>query len=171
MKLNAKVGIASAVSALAIAAPQVAQACTGGAQGATKDHNTSARIHGDRGKSDFAGFRGRRWGHFISGTLVTWSATQSGTTASGISTYSGSITLTKNDARNDTGTSSTPVTFMFTNAKVLFGNGANPPAAGDVVKLLGFGLRGHSHGNTSSSSSTGTVRAIFIGVPHTSSHS
>jgi len=160
MKRSAKAGIASAVSALAIAAPQAAQACTNGARSAAKDHNTSARIHGDRGKFDFAGARGRRWGHFISGTLVSWSATQSG------NTYSGSITLTK----NDTGTTSTPVTYTFTNAKVVFGNGAGSPAAGDVVKLMGFGLRGHCHGNTGSSTTAGTVRAIFIGLPRTSSN-
>jgi hypothetical protein len=161
MRLNAKVGIATAVSALAIAAPQAAQACTTGAQGAAKDQHKQHQAQGNHGKSDVAGTRGHRWGHFISGTLVSWTATQSGKNS-----YSGSITLT----RNDTGTSSTPVTYTFTDAKVLFGHGANPPAAGDVVKLMGFGLRGHGHGHSSSSTSTGTVRAIFIRLPHTSSH-
>ncbi len=161
MRFNAKVGIATAVSSLAIAAPQAAQACANGAQSAAKDRHAPARVQGNQGKSDVAGTRGHRWGHFISGTLVSWTATQSGK-----NTYSGSITLT----RDDTGTSSTPVTYTFTDAKVLFGHGANPPAAGDVVKLMGFGLRGHGHGNSSSSTSTGTVRAIFIRVPHMSSH-
>jgi hypothetical protein len=161
MRLNAKVGIATAVSTLAIAAPQVAQACTSGAQGAAKDQHKQHQAQGNQGKSGFAGNRGRRWGHFISGTLVSWTATSSGTDR-----YSGSITLT----RHDTGTTTTPVTYTFTNAKVLFGHGANPPAAGDVVKLMGFGLRGHGHGNSSSTTPTGTVRAIFIRLPHSSSH-
>lgn len=158
MRLNAKVGIASAISALAIAAPQAAQACTSGAQGAAKDANTQHQTQGNQGKSALAGTRGHRWGHFISGTLVTWTANQTGK-----NTYSGSITLTPTDTGS---TGHTGVTYMFTNAKVLFGHGANPPAAGDVVKLMGSDLRGHGHGHSTSSTSTPTVRAIFIRVPH-----
>ena len=85
MRLNAKVGIAAAVSALAIAGPQAAQACTSGAQGAARDQHkqhqtqgTQGQAQGNQGKSDFAGTRGHRWGHFISGTLVSWTAPQTG---------------------------------------------------------------------------------------------
>ena len=71
------------------------------------------------------------------------------------------------------------VTYTFTNAKVFFGQGANPPAAGDLVKVIGARL-GHckpsgSGTSTSTSSttstSTGNVRAIFIAAPRSSSSS
>ena len=38
------------------------------------------------------------------------------------------------------------------------------------MKLMGFGLRGHCHGKAGSSTTAGTVRAIFIGLPRTSSN-
>ena len=201
MKFNAKVGIATAVSALAIAGPTAAQALANGPHGAGTNQQAPSKVHGnqgnnqgksdqgksDHGKSGLAGTRGHRWGHFVAGTLVSWTATQSGK-----KTYSGSITLTTTDpgvsttgtsttgmsttgtsttGTSTTGTSPTPttVTYTFTNAKVFFGHGANPPAAGDVVKVMGFDLRGHGHGHSTSTTSTPTVRAIFIRLPHTSS--
>ena len=72
------------------------------------------------------------------------------------------------------------MTYTFTNAKVFFGQGANPPAAGDLVKVIGARLN-HCNSSTSTGSgtttstssgtttSTGNVRAIFIAVPRTSS--
>ena len=80
------------------------------------------------------------------------------------------------------GSSSQParqVTYAFTNAKVFFGQGANPPAAGDLVKVIGARLNhctssgsGTSSSTSSSTStSTGNVRAILIAVPRSSSSS
>ncbi len=188
MRLKAKVGIVTATCALAVAGPAVAQACNGsGQQGQSKDQH-AGQARGNGGNHDqFVGFgrRGRSFGRSVFGVLVSWSATETGT-----NTYSGTITVTKPDFKaHHTGTGSTTqptqVTYTFTNAKVLFGQGANPPAAGDLVKILGARLN-HCKSGTSTSSGTGTstssgtststssgtttstgnVRAIFIAVPH-----
>jgi len=199
MNLRAKAGIVTAIGALAVAGPAVAEACTPGQhgqngqqgqQGQVKDQQGSGSDHGQ-----FARFgrRGRSFGQSEFGTLVSWNATQTGT-----NTYSGSITVSKpaftahwarKGSSNGSSTqpsqtaTTTQVTYTFTNAKVFFGEGANPPAAGDLVKVIGARL-GHcksmgtstSTGTTTTSTgttttSTGTVRAIFIAAPRTSSNS
>ena len=188
MRLKAKVGIVTTIGALAVAGPAVAQACNGGgsqgqqgSQGQVKDQH-SFNDRGDHGKFSGFGRHGRRFGHSVFGTLVSWTATQTGT-----DTYSGTITISKQDFRAKPGftahhagmgtttqpTQPTEITFTFTDAKVLFGQGANPPAAGDLVKVIGARLNHCSGSSTTSgtSSSTGNVRAIFIAVPRSSSSS
>jgi hypothetical protein len=103
--------------------------------------------------------------------LVSWTATQTGT-----NTYTGSITVSKPDfkahhAGKGTTTQPTQVTYTFTNAKVFFGQGANPPAAGDLVKVIGRRLGHCQSTGTGTSNSTGNVRAIFIAAPRSSSPS
>jgi hypothetical protein len=176
MRLNAKVGIATAIGALAMTGPAVAQACTNG-QGNQVRGQQGAQSSSDHGfRSDhgqFARFgrRGRSFGRSKFGVLVSWTATQTGT-----NTYTGSITVSKPDfkahhAGTGTTTQPTQVTYTFTNAKVFFGQGANPPAAGDLVKVIG-GRLGHCQSTgTGTSTSTGNVRAIFIAVPRSSSQS
>jgi len=188
MRLKAKVGIVTAIGALAVTGPAVAEACTQGHQGKQSQGNAQgAQLRGDKGQvrgdhSQFTRFgrRGRGFGRSVFGTLVSWTATSTGT-----NTYSGSITVTKPDfkahwARNGSSTQSTQstqptqVTYTFTNAKVFFGNGVTTPAAGDLVKIIGARLN-HCHSTSSSTSagttstSTGNVRAIFIAAPRTSS--
>ena len=188
MRLRAKVGIVTAIGALAVTGPAVAEACNNGQQGQQgqgKDQQ-GVQFRGDKGQShgQFTRFgrRGRSFGHSTFGTLVSWNATQTGT-----NTYSGSITVTKGSVAkpgfkahwSHRGSSTQPtqstqpatVTYTFTDAKVFFGQGANPPAAGDLVKVIGARL-GHCHSSgtsTSSTTSTGHVRALFIAAPHTSS--
>jgi len=182
MRLKAKVGVVTAIGALAVTGPAVAQACNGGQQGQSKDQHNGQSGGNHRNHGQFAGFgrHGRSFGHSVFGTLVSWSATETGT-----NTYSGTITVTKPDFKaHHTGmgssTQPTQVTYAFTNAKVFFGQGANPPAAGDLVKVIGARLN-HCNSSTSTGSgtttstssgtttSTGNVRAIFIAVPRTSS--
>jgi hypothetical protein len=187
MKLNAKVGIATAIGAIAMTGPAVAQACNNGQgnqvrdqQGAQFSRDHGAWSRGDQGQFGRFGRRGRGFGRSAFGTLVSWNATQTGT-----NNYSGSITVSTPDFQANRGavahwssgsnTQSTPqspqVTYKFTNAKVFFGEGANPPAAGDLVKVIG-GWLGHCQSTgTGTSTSTGTVRAIFIAVPRGSSPS
>ncbi|HTP19459.1 MAG TPA: hypothetical protein VMJ65_07640 [Solirubrobacteraceae bacterium] len=186
MRLKAKVGIVTAIGALAVTGPAVAEACSQGQQGQGKDKQ-GVQSRSDKGHGQFTRFgrRGRSFGHSVFGTLVTWSATQTGT-----NTYSGSITVTKGSVatpgfrahwsgqRSKTQTAQPAmVTYTFSNAKVFFGQGANPPAAGDLVKVLGSHL-GHCHSSSTSTStgsgattSTGSVRAIFIAAPRSSSSS
>ena len=95
------------------------------------------------GHAQFSRFgrRGRRFGHSEFGTLVSWSATQTGT-----HTYSGTITVSKpaftghHSGKGSSSQTTQQVTYTFTNAKVFFGQGANPPAAGDLVKVIGARL-------------------------------
>jgi hypothetical protein len=186
MRLKAKVGIVTAIGALAVTGPAVAQACNGGQQGQqgqSKDQH-AGQTRGNRGDhTQFVGFgrHGRSFGRSVFGTFVTWTATQTGT-----NTYSGTITVTKPDFKSHwagkgssteptQSTQPTQVTYTFTNAKVFFGTGANPPAAGDLVKIIGARLNHcHSSGTTTSTTSgtttsTGNVRAIFIAAPSSSS--
>jgi hypothetical protein len=191
MRLKAKVGIATATCALAVAGPAVAQACNGkGGQQAQDKGQHAGQAGGKRGDhGQFVGFgrHGRSFRRSVFGVLVTWTATQTGT-----NTYSGTITVTKPNfkahwARNGSSTQPTSttqptqVTYTFTNAKVFFGQGANPPAAGDLVKIIGARLN-HCKSSTSTGSSTttsttsttpttstGNVRAIFIAAPPSSS--
>lgn len=184
MRLKAKAGIVTTIGALAVAGPAVAQACNGGQgqQGQVKDQH-AFRDRGDHGQFSGFGRRGHRFGHSVFGTLVSWSATQTGT-----NTYSGTITVAKgglkatpaftaHHAGMGTTAQPTQVTYTFSNAKVLFGQGANPPAAGDLVKVVGARLNHcNSSGSGSStssgtSSSTGNVRAILIAAPPSSSNS
>jgi hypothetical protein len=190
MRLNARVGIVTAIGALAVTGPAVAEACTQGHQGQHSQGNAQgAQLRGDKSQvrgdhGQFTGFRrrGRSFGRSVFGTLVSWTATSTGT-----NTYSGSITVTKPNfkahrARNGSSTQPaqstqpTQVTYTFTNAKVFFGKGVTSPAAGDLVKIIGARLN-HCHSTSTSTSSgttstsTGNVRAIFIAAPRTSSNS
>lgn len=187
MRLNAKVGIATAIGALAVTGPAVADACTQGQQGQQGQKGQvqpAAQSRGDHAQfSRFSRFgrRGRRFGHSEFGTLVSWSATQTGT-----NTYSGTITVSKpaftahHSATGSSSQTTQQVTYTFTDARVLFGQGANPPAAGDLVKVIGARLNhcNNSSGSgtststsSSASTSTGNVRAILIATPRSSASS
>jgi hypothetical protein len=71
--------------------------------------------------------------YIASGQFVGWAATQ---TATG--TWTGTITVhvtrSNHHAAGDKGHD---VTYTLSNTKVTFGKGANPPAAGDPVHLVG----------------------------------
>lgn len=180
MRLNAKVGIITAVGALAVTGPAVAEACTHGQHGQQGQVQPAAQSRGGHAQFSRFGRRGRRFGRSEFGTLVSWSANQTGT-----NTYSGTITVSKpafTAHHAGIGSSSQPtqqVTYTFTNAKVFFGQGATAPAAGDLVKVIGARLNhcnssgsGTSSSTSSSTStSTGNVRAIFIAAPRSSSSS
>jgi hypothetical protein len=173
MRLNAKVGIATAIGALAVTGPAVAEACTHGQHG-QQQQGQQGQIRPAAGHAQFSRFgrRGRRFGHSEFGTLVSWSATQTGT-----HTYSGTITVSKpafTGHHSTTGSSSLTtqqVTYTFTNARVFFGQGANPPAAGDLVKVIGARLNHCTSTSSSTSTSTGNVRAILIAAPRSSTSS
>jgi hypothetical protein len=173
MRLNAKLGIATAISALAVTGPAVAQACTNGqGQGSAQDQH-AAKFRTENAKFSHGFRHHKRWyGRSVTGTLVSWSATETGT-----QTYSGSITVTEpafksHHASQATIAQPTQVTYTFTNAKVIFGQGANPPAAGDLVSVIGTGLASHHRGaGTATSTSTPTIRALIIRAPHTSTPS
>lgn len=183
MTLEAKAGTVAAVGALAVAGPGAAQAWSS-THGRVKDQH-AGQSRGDRGGSrgdrgGFSGFgrRGRSFGHSVFGILVSWTAAQTGT-----NTFSGSITVSKPNFRgthhSSTGSSTQPiqVTFTFTNARAFFGPGANPPAAGDLVKIIGSRRHHRQSSGSGTGTSTGsgtstspiTVRAILIAALPSSS--
>ncbi len=169
MRLNAKVGIATAIGALAVTGPAVAEACTHGQQGQVRPAAQSSSGHAQFSRF---GRRGRRFGHSEFGTLVSWSATQTGT-----HTYSGTITVSKpaftghHSTMGSSSHTTQQVTYTFTNARVFFGQGANPPAAGDLVKVIGARLNHCTSTSSTTSTSTGNVRAILIAAPRSSTSS
>jgi hypothetical protein len=71
--------------------------------------------------------------YIASGQFVSWAATQSsdGTWTGPITVH---VTRSNHHAKSARGTD---VTYTLSNTKVTFGQGANPPAAGDPVKVIG----------------------------------
>jgi hypothetical protein len=95
-----------------------------------------------------------------SGKLVTWAATQN---PSG--TWSGTITVHVTKANHHAaGAKGTDVTYTLTNAKVTFGKGANPPAAGDRVHLVGKIAEVAKRCTQPGTTAPVTVRKVRIGT-------
>jgi hypothetical protein len=166
MKLLTKIGTIVAAASLVIAVPASAWQSHSG--GKDPSHQGVGARQALRGHHGFRGHHGRRHGHFLvsSGKLATWDATQTGT-----GTYSGTITLDVvkchgkvKGRRQAFATIATPtqVTYTLSNTKVVFGSGANPPAAGDRVAVIGTATW-----TSGSTTPTITVKKVFVGVRHT----
>ena len=71
--------------------------------------------------------------YVASGQFVSWTATQTGS-----GRWTGTITvhLTRSN-HHAAGDRGTDVTYTLENTKVTFGSDANPPAAGDPVRVIG----------------------------------
>ena len=70
--------------------------------------------------------------YVASGKLVSWSATETNGRWNG--TFTVDVIKTNHHAKAQRGTTQT---YTLTNARVKFGKGANPPATGDRVKVIG----------------------------------
>jgi len=71
--------------------------------------------------------------YIASGILVSWSATETGTR-----TFSGTITVHVTKANHHAAAATgSDVTYTLSNTTVTFGEGANPPTAGDSVRVIG----------------------------------
>jgi hypothetical protein len=71
--------------------------------------------------------------YVASGQLSSWTATQTGT-----GTWTGTITVhVTRSNHHAAGARGGDVTYTLSNTQVTFGNGANPPAAGDPVHVIG----------------------------------
>jgi hypothetical protein len=71
--------------------------------------------------------------YVASGQFVSWTATQAGN-GRWTGTITVHVTRSNHHAAGDRGGD---VTYTLDNTKVTFGNGANPPAAGDPVHVIG----------------------------------
>src|ERR1700693_869415 len=118
MRTAAKLGAAVAAGTLAIAVPAVAKpAHPAHPSPPAPSHKCTAH----------------KVAYTVSGTFVSWAATLTGT-----DTYTGTITINVTKANHHAKPQKgTPHTYTLTNTKVTFGKGANPPAAGDRVVLIG----------------------------------
>ena len=130
MRTTAKIGAAVAAAALAIAMPTAATAHGGPPDHPSHpSHPATERTHPS--KSDKCAAHNVAYTAY--GTLVSWSATSSGD-----GRYTGTITVavTKTNEHAET-QKGTTYTYTLTNTRVRFGKRANPPAAGDRVKVIG----------------------------------
>jgi len=96
--------------------------------------------------------------YVASGQFVSWAATQSGT-----GTWTGTITVhvtrSNHHAASDKGND---VTYTLSNARVTFGDGANPPAVGDPVHLVGKIDELAKHCTQAGTAPTVTIRKLHI---------
>jgi hypothetical protein len=121
MRLGSKLGLVAGCCALAIAVPAAAKP---GPPAKPDKHNHPGKSH----KCAV-----RKVAYRASGKLISFAATKNSD-----GTYSGMVTVhvtnTNHHAAADKGKD---VTYTLVNAKVTFGSGANPPAAGDKVTVIG----------------------------------
>jgi hypothetical protein len=146
MRRSAKLGMLVAAGALAIAVPATAKPV----------HPSHPSDPGTSHKCTT-----HKMAYVASGTFVSWSATQSAD-----KTYTGTITVhvTKANHHAAAGKGS-DVTYTLTNAKVSFGDGANPPVAGDSVKVIGKITEVAKKCTDQSGAGTITVRKVDIKAP------
>lgn len=146
MRKFASVGMLAAASALAIAAPVTAKPAHPRHPAHPVSHKCVAH----------------KVAYTASGTFVSWAATKN---ASG--TYTGTITVHVTKANHHaTGAKGSTVTYTLANTKVVFGKTANPPAAGDRVKLIGKITEVAKKCSNHSDAGTITLRKVDIRTPH-----
>ncbi len=149
MKKFASVGILAAASALAIAAPVTAKP--------THPSHPSHPAHPVKSHKCVA----HKVAYTASGTFVSWAATKN---ANG--TYTGTITVHVTKANHHaTGAKGNAVTYTLADTKVVFGKTANPPAAGDRVKLIGKITEVAKKCSDHSDAGTITLRKVDIRTP------
>ena len=146
MRTAAKLGAVVVTGALAIAVPAAAKP----AHPAHPSHPASSEK-----------CEAHKVAYIASGTFVSWAATQTGK-----DTYTGTITVnvtkTNHHAKAQKGTQ---YTYTLSNSKVVFGKGANPPAAGDRVVVIGKITEVAKKCTDQSAAGTITVRKVEIRVP------
>jgi hypothetical protein len=104
--------------------------------------------------------------YIASGKFVSWSATSTdGRHFTGMITVD--VTNTNHHAKTQKGTT---VTYMLSSTKVTFGKGANPPAAGDRVVLIGKITAVPKKCTNQSAAGTITLRKVDISVPKGKHH-
>lgn len=95
------------------------------------------------------------------GKLVSWSATKNSN-----GTYSGTIVVDVSRANHHAkGDKGSATTYKLTDARVRFGKGANPPAAGDGVKVIGKITAVAKKCTDQSAAGTVTVRFLDVKAP------
>lgn len=146
MKKFASVGMLAAASALAIAAPVTA-----------KPPDPSHPAHPVKSHKCAA----HKVAYTASGTFVSWATTKN---ADG--TYTGTITVHVTKANHHaTSAKGNDVTYTLANTNVVFRKTANPPAAGNRVKLIGKITEIAKRCSDHSAAGTITVRKVDIRIP------
>ncbi|MGN6871732.1 MAG: hypothetical protein ACTHMY_25350 [Solirubrobacteraceae bacterium] len=149
MRRGSRLAAIAASGALAVAAPAVAQ------PGHTAHPSHPAHPGHPAGSQKCAS---HNVAYIASGQFVSWAATQSGT-----GTWTGTITVHVTRSNHHAGNAKgTDVTYTLSNTKVTFGDGANPPAAGDPVHLVGKISEVTRHCTQPGTTSPVTVRKLHI---------
>jgi hypothetical protein len=150
MRTTAKLGALIATGALVIAVPAAAKTHPA--------HPAHPATHSGKAHKCTA----HKVAYIVFGNFVSWSVT-----ATGNGRYSGTITLdvkrTNHHAKGDKG--ATNKTYSLNDTRVRFGDGANPPAAGDLVKLIGKITVVGKKCSDQTAAGTITVRKLDISVP------
>ena len=143
MKTSGRSVLIAAVGAFAVAVPAAARP----SQPAHASHPPKSHTCTPRNDA-----------YAASGQLVSWSAPQTGS-----GRYSGTITVHVTRANHHAaGAKRSDVTYNLTNATAHFGKGANPPTAGDRVKVIGKITALDKKCDQSGFTPTVTVRKIDI---------
>ena len=159
MRTAAKLGAVVATAALAIAVPAAAKVPHPGPahHPAHPSPPATERTHPATSEKCTA----HKVAYIASGTFVSWAATPTGK-----NTYTGTITVdvtkTNHHAKAQKGTQHT---YTLDNSKVVFGKGANPPAAGDRVVVIGKITEVAKKCTNQGAAGTITVRKVDIHVP------
>jgi hypothetical protein len=162
MRVTAKLAALTVAGAITGAVPAIALAGTHPAHPAHPSHPTH-RAHPSH-PSHSHKCMVHKVAYTAYGTLVSWSATENSN-----GTYSGTIvvdvTKANHHARSDKGNATT---YTLTDSRVRFGKGANPPAAGDGVKVLGKITAVAKKCADQSAAGAVTVRFLDVKLPKTS---
>ena len=154
MKIGSKLGVVAAIGALAIAVPASAKP---GEHHPTKP-TTPTKSH--KCAVHKVAYR-------ASGTLVNFTATKNSD-----GTYSGTIEVRVTNANHHAKTDKKGnVVYTLDHAKITFGHGANPPAAGDRVTVIGKITTVGKKCSNQSDAGTVTVGKVNIHTAHKSKHS
>ena len=96
--------------------------------------------------------------YIASGQFVSWTAMQSGT-----GTWTGTITVHMTRSNHHAGNAQgTDVMYTLNNTNVTFGDGADPPAGGDPVHLVGKVSEVARHCAQPGTASSVTIRRLHI---------
>lgn len=156
MSTGAKLGTVIAAGALAIAGPAAAKP----AHPSHPNHPSHPATRTSR-PAESHKCTAHNEAYTASGTFVSWSATETGH-----NTYTGTVTVdvtrTNHHAKGQKGTQ---YTYTLDNTKVSFDKGANPPAAGDRVAVIGRITVVAKKCTDQSGAGTITVRKLDIKAP------
>ncbi len=157
MKVAARLGIVIVTAALAAAVPAIA-----------KTHPTHPSHPSHPATSNNAPTTSRKCtlhkvAYIASGTVLTWTAAQTGTS----DIWNGPISITVTHANHHAKQNAMGGSYTLTNTKVTLGKGVTMPATGDRVVLIGKITEAAKKCGAVTGSGAVTVRKVDVKAPKT----